>query len=119
MNMYEDANKAGKESMDNALKSFSAMSKGFQQIAAETGEFTKRSYEQTAQMMEKLAQVRTLDKAVELQNDYAKSAYETWMSQAQKMGEMYSAIARETYKPFENTASAAVKYGEDAARQAA
>ncbi|WP_062202459.1 phasin family protein [Aureimonas sp. AU12] len=118
MNVYEDANKAGKESMDNALKSFSAVTKGFQQIASETGEFSKRSYEQTAQMFEKLTQVKTLDKAVELQTEYARSAYETWMSQATKMGEMYAEIARETYKPFENTALAAGKFGTDAAKQA-
>ncbi|TFF25254.1 phasin family protein [Jiella endophytica] len=107
MNMYEDAGKFTKEAMDNALKSFAAMTKGFQQITAETADFTKRSYENQTAMMEKLFQAKTLDKTIELQSEYAKSSYETWVAQMTKMGDIYADIAKETYKPFEQTATAA------------
>ena len=70
-------------------------------------------------MFEQLVQVRSLDKAIEVQNDYAKSAYQAWVSQATKIGEIYADIARETYKPFENTAVNAASSGAQAAKQAA
>ena len=114
---YENAGKIGQEQMDNAMKSLAVVTRGFQQIAQENGEFAKRSIEQTTHMAEKFAQVRSLDKAIELQNEYVKSAYEMWMSQATKMGELYTNIARETYKPFETAAYAAADFGADTAKQ--
>lgn len=119
MNAYTDANKVGKDNMDNALRSMSAMTKGFQQIAAEATEYTKKSYEQSAQMMERLAQVRTLDKAIEVQSEYARSVYEAWVSQATKMGEIYQDIAREAYRPLESSAQQNQQFAQNMANQAA
>ncbi|MBO0662229.1 phasin family protein [Jiella sp. MQZ9-1] len=104
---YEDAGKMTKEAMDNALKSFAAMTKGFQQITAETADFTKRSYENQTAMVEKLFQAKTLDKSIEVQSEFAKSAYESWVAQMTKIGDLYADIAKETYKPFEQVATAA------------
>ncbi|UHD44368.1 phasin family protein [Aureimonas altamirensis] len=101
MTAYDDTSRIGKEAMDGALKSVSAMTRGFQMLASETGDYTKRSYEQSTELMEKMTQVRTLDKVFELQADYAKAAYEGWVSQATKMSEICSDMARESYKPFE------------------
>jgi hypothetical protein len=32
---------------------------------------------------------------------YAKKAYDNWMTEASKIGEMYAAAARDVYKPVE------------------
>ena len=32
-----------------------------------------------------------------IQNEYAKKAYDTWVAEASKLGEMYAAIARDAY----------------------
>lgn len=119
MNTYEDANRFGKEAMDNAMQSLSAMTRGFQQIASETGDFTKQSYEQSAQMVQKLGEVRSLDRALEVQNEFARSAYDRWMAQATKMGEIYAGIAKEAYKPFEQSANAVAERGAAFANKAA
>ncbi|WP_349941076.1 phasin family protein [Fulvimarina sp. MAC8] len=117
MNMYDDATKMTKEAMDNSLKSFAAMTKGFQQMAAETTDFTKRSYEHQASFFENLMQAKTLDKTIELQTEYAKSAYQDFVAQATKMGEIYSDTAKEAYKPLEATASNAVATSKDLAEK--
>ncbi|WP_206455977.1 phasin family protein [Aurantimonas marina] len=119
MNVYEDASKITQEAVDNAIKSASAVTKGFQQIAAETNDFTKRSYEQQAEMLEKLFKIKTLDKGIELQTDYAKIAYQSWVSQATRMGEIYADIAKQAYKPFEQTAMNATDAGSRTAKLAA
>ena len=51
--------------------------------------------------MEKLFGAKSLDKAIEIQTDYAKTAYEGFVAQATKIGELYSDLAKEAYKPFE------------------
>lgn len=119
MSNVEEANQVSKDGMDNAMRSFSAMTKGFQQIASETTEFTKRSYEQSAKMFEQLAQTKSFDKVVEVQNEYARAAYQDWVSQATKLSEIYGDIAKEVYRPFEASFSQAANFGQTIARQAA
>ncbi len=101
MQQFEAMQKAGKENVDAALKSFSVASRGMQTIATETSDFTKKSFEQSAAAMEKLVAVKSVDKAFEVQADYAKSAYEGFVAQATRMGEMYAAMAKDAFKPFE------------------
>ncbi len=97
----ETTSKMSKKSMDGALTSFSSMTKGFQQIAAESTEYSKKSFEDSAAMMEKLVAAKSLDKVIEIQTNYAKSAYEAFVAQATKMSEIYADIAKDAYKPFE------------------
>ncbi len=107
MNSYDDVSKVGKELMDNNLKSFAAVTKGFQAIAGEANDYSKSSFEAGSAVIEKLANAKSLEKAFEIQTDYAKSAYEGFVAQATKMGELYADVAKEVYKPFETAVSKA------------
>src|SRR5262245_18787269 len=99
---FEDAGKYGKEFVDNGLKSFASFSKGVQAIAVEATEYTKKSFEAGSSAFEKLVAARTLEKAIEVQTDYAKQAYEGFVTQATKIGELYAEVAKDAYKPFES-----------------
>jgi hypothetical protein len=98
----EDAGKFGKEIVDNGLKSFASLSKGVQAIAVEATEYTKKSFEAGSSALEKLVAAKTLEKAIEIQTDYAKQAYEGFVAQATKIGELYTEVAKDAYKPFES-----------------
>ncbi|GLK71791.1 phasin family protein [Ancylobacter dichloromethanicus] len=99
---FEDIQKVGKDNLDLAVKSFGTVSKGVQAIAVEVADYSKKSFEEGTATAEKLFGAKTLDKAVEIQSDYFKSAYESFVAQATKMGELYADLAKETYKPYEN-----------------
>jgi hypothetical protein len=101
MKNFEDMQKVGKDSMDATMKSFGVFSKATQAIAAEVADYSKRSFEDGTKVMEKLLGAKSLDKAIEIQTDFAKTAYEGFVAQATKMGELYTDLAKETYKPFE------------------
>jgi len=98
---FEDLQVAGKENVDNALKSFGALSKGTQAIAVELVDYSKKAFEDGTAAMEKMFGVKSLDKAIEVQSEYAKTAYEGFVAKATKIGEMYADLAKEGYKPFE------------------
>jgi hypothetical protein len=98
----EDMQRIGKDGMDASMKSFSAISKGIQAIAGEMADYSKRALDEGTAATEKLLGAKSLDKAVEVQSDYLKSAYEGFVAQAAKLGELYADLAQETYKPFEN-----------------
>lgn len=107
---FEDLQQVGKDNVDIAVKSFGALSKGGQAIAVELADYSKKSFEQTSAAVEKLMGVKSIDKAIEVQTDYAKTAYEGFMSNAAKLGELYADVAKQTYKPFETLfATAAAK----------
>ena len=69
-----------------------------QTIALAYGEYTRKSFEQTKSLVEKLAGVRSLDKAIEIQTEFAKQAYETFVMDAQKIRELYSGLAKQTFE---------------------
>lgn len=98
---FETIQKAGKEQVDATLKSFGAVSKGLQSVAVESSDFAKKAFEQGTQTFEKLAGVKTLDKAIEIQTDFVKSSFESAVAQATKLGEIYSALLKDAAKPFE------------------
>src|SRR5262245_1699339 len=98
---FDDVQKIGKDNMDVAMKSFGAVSKGFQAIAAEVADYSKKSFEQGTATLEKLMGAKSVDKAVEVQSDYIKSTYEGFVAEATKIGELYADIAKESYKPYE------------------
>ena len=103
---FEDANKFGKDAMDNMLKSYSVMAQGMQTITTEATDYSRKSYEDGAKAMEDLFAAKSFDKAFAVQSDFAKSAYEAFVAQSTKMGEIYTNAARDAYKPFEEAAAA-------------
>jgi len=98
---FDDLQKLGKDNVDVALKQLGAVSKGFQAIATEVADYSKKSFEHSSAAAEKLLGSKSFEKAIEVQSDFVKTAYEGFMAEATKLGELYADLAKETYKPFE------------------
>jgi len=92
----------GKDNVDATMKSFGALSKSMQAIAVEIADYSKKVFEQGTAATEKLVGAKSLEKAFEVQSDYVKTAYEGFVAEATKLGELYADLAKETYKPFES-----------------
>jgi len=101
MNMSKNVDEIQKENMYAAMKSFGAMSKAFQAIAVEFANYSKRSLEDHTAATEKLMSAKSLEKAVEMQTEYVRAAYEGFVAHATKIGELYADLAKELYKPIE------------------
>ena len=97
----EDIQQYGKEHIESVVASATTVQTGLQAIASAYGDYTKKSFEDTKSLVEKLSGVKSLDKALEVQTDYAKSAYETFMVESQKIAGMYSDLAKQSFKPLE------------------
>jgi hypothetical protein len=102
---FDQFQKYGQDNVDAAMKTFGAATKGAQTIAIETADYARKSFEQGSAAFEKLAGAKTLDKAVEIQTEFLKSAYEGFVAQSTKMGELYAAVAKDAFKPFETVAA--------------
>ncbi len=49
--------------------------------------------------------MKSIDKVLEVQTEYAKSAYETFVAESQKIAGLYTDLAKQTFKPLEGMAA--------------
>ena len=97
----EDIQSYGKEQFEQAVASATTFQSGISAIANAYGEYAKKQFEETKSFAEKLSGVKSLDKALEAQSDYARAAYETFVTDAQKIAGLYGDLAKQTFKPIE------------------
>jgi hypothetical protein len=100
-NANNDFQKMGKDNYDAMVRSYGELNKGLQAIAARWTAFSKDAFEDATRTFEKLVGVKSFEQAIEIQSAYAKRAYDSWVAEATKIGEMYADVAREAYKPVE------------------
>jgi hypothetical protein len=98
---FEDFQALSKTGYDAYVASATAMTQGLQTLAQEAADFSRKSFEKSTEAVERATATKSFDKALEVQQGYAKESYESLVSQAAKMNELYIATAREAYKPFE------------------
>ncbi len=101
MQGFEEFQKVGKDGFDAAVRSFGEMNKGFQAIAAEVTDYSKKAFEDSTRAFEQLMGAKSIEQAVEIQSSYAKKAYDTYVAEMSKLGEMYAGLAKDAYKPVE------------------
>ena len=110
---FGDFSKLGQEQVEQMQATAASMARGFQAIATETTDYSKRSLETTSAYVEKLFGVKSLDTAIQLQSEFAKTQFEGFLAQSNKIGEIYKEIAKEAFKPVET----AMAKGQEAAHQ--
>jgi hypothetical protein len=90
----------GAEQIEAAAASMNSMPAGIHAIATAYSDYSKKSFEDARLFVEKLSSVKSIDKAVELQSEFAKSSFELFMAESQKIGALYRDLAAQSYKPF-------------------
>ena len=60
----------------------------------------RKSLEEFGSFVEQLSGVRSLDKAMTVQTEFVKRAYETSVAESQKICELHNRLAKQTLDPF-------------------
>ncbi|MGH6779422.1 MAG: phasin family protein [Bradyrhizobium sp.] len=74
----------------------------FRTIADAYRDYTRRSLQETASFAEQLGSARSLAKAMEIQTEFAKQAYATFVMESLTIGELYRQQARQMFGPLAN-----------------
>jgi hypothetical protein len=101
----EDIQNYGKEQFETVVASATNLQNGFHAIASAYGDYTKKSFDDAKSFVEKLSGVKSLDKVIEVQTEFAKSSYETFVAESQKIAGLYGELAKQTFKPLEGIVS--------------
>jgi hypothetical protein len=100
VNIY-DFQKLGTEQLASNTTAASSFLDTVQAIAAEAGNYSRRSLENRFTFVAKLLGAKSFDSVIQIHSEYAKTSYEGFAAQAKKMGELYSDLAKEFFKPIQ------------------
>jgi hypothetical protein len=84
------------------VPSAEAAAVSYQTIANAYCNYTLQSFDQIRCFFEKLAAVRSPDKALELQTEFARLAYEGFAAESQKIHELHGELAKQRVKRWED-----------------
>jgi hypothetical protein len=72
-----------------------------QAITNAYGDYTRKSMEQTSSFFEQLVGSRSLNRAFELQSEFAQRAFETFVDESRKIRELHRELAKQRLRNFE------------------
>src|SRR5262245_9879741 len=102
----EEFQRASKDGFGASVRSLGEVSKGFQAIAATMADYSKKNFEDSTRAFEQLIGAKSFEQAWEIQSQYAKRAFDAYVAQASKIGELYVDLARNAYRPVVEQAAA-------------
>jgi phasin family protein len=94
--------KAAEGGFEAASRSLSEANRGFQAMAAEMTDFSKKRMEDVLQAWQQLLRARHFGDVVEAQTHYAQRAFDAYTSEWTKLGEMCVGMVRDASKPVED-----------------
>jgi hypothetical protein len=104
----EDFQKFSKDQIEAFTAASTTLSKGLQDIASESTDYSKKAFAAGTAMYEKLLGARSVETAIQIQTEFAKQAYEGFVAQATKVAEIYTRVASDAMKPV-TTAYASIQ----------
>jgi hypothetical protein len=95
--LYRNAATTGLKATGRSVGDFND---GFREIADEMNEYSVRSLENVFRAWQQFLDARPLRQAVELQTRYAQNAYEAYVREMTRLGELYLNLTRRVSKPL-------------------
>ena len=90
----EEFQRVSTNGFDTSVRSLGELGKGLQAIRTTMMDYTKKSFEDGTRAFEQLVGAKSIEQAWEIQSQYANKAFEAYVAQASKIGEMYVDLAR-------------------------
>ncbi len=96
---FDEFQKFSKEQLEALTAASTTLSKGLQDIATESTDYSKKAFAASTAMFEKLLGARSVESAIQIQTEFAKQAYEGFVAQATRVSELYTRVASDALKP--------------------
>ena len=82
---------------------------GYEAINADVLAYSKSTFEDSVAAAKAVLAAKTLKEVVDLQTDFAKTAFEGYLHQSSKLGELTAKITKEAFEPINARFQAAVE----------
>jgi phasin family protein len=91
------------------IRSANVAAKGFELINTEILTFSRQALEDSVAATKAVMSSKSLQEAVEVQSDFAKTAFDTYVGQVSKMGDIVQTVTRGAFEPFNDRVKAMVE----------
>lgn len=103
---YDTIISFGKDNAEAMLKSANAAGKSIETINSEFFAFARKSVDESVAAAKAVLSAKSIEEAFERQSEFGKAAFETYVDQLAKFGDMALAAARGTAEPLQARVSA-------------
>jgi phasin family protein len=94
----------GKETAEAVMKSATVAGKGVESINSEIYAYSKSSLEESITVTKAIMGSKSLHEAFEYQSDFAKSAFESYIAEMTKFGELFTATTKSSFARLQGRA---------------
>jgi hypothetical protein len=101
MSNVEPIQQATKDFGDAATTSAHTFAASLQTIASAHADFAKKLMQHGSEFISQLTSVKEPAKLMELQSEYVRNSYETFVAEAKRISELYADLFKQTTKPLE------------------
>jgi len=100
-----DMNAFSKSNMEAMAESTRIATKGFEQLGTRAATYSRDSFEKGVEAARSLTSAKSVQEAIELQTNYSKTAFETYLEELNQMTGMFASMVREASEPLNTQAS--------------
>lgn len=104
-----DVNGYSKQNLEAVVASTTAATKGAEVLGAQVMAYSKAAVEANVAAAKSLSGAKSIQEVIELQTAFAKTAFESYMAEAGKMGETVAASFKDSLKPLNERVTATVE----------
>ena len=109
MGAFAEMNAHSKKNLEAVVASVTAATKGAETLGAHAMAFSKKAMEDHVTVAKTLASAKSVQEVVELQTSFAKTAFETYIAEMNKMAETVAASMKESMSPINERVTALVE----------
>ena len=102
---FENPQKLGNGGVEAAASAASSFIGSFQTFASEATDYSEKSLKSGSAFIEKLRNAKSLESAIQIQSDYAKSAYAEFVAYLVKVSDLYCNLFKLGSTPIEKAAA--------------
>jgi len=111
---YDQMLSYGRDTVEAYMKAANAAGKGAETLQSEIYSFSKQSLEDSIAATKALMGSKSIHEAFELQSDFAKSSFDSYVGQITKLSEIMLSTAKGTFEPLQGRVQAWVDAVESA-----
>jgi phasin family protein len=104
----------GKENLEAVVAAATVAGKGAETLHNELYAYSKQSIEDSVAAAKAVMASKSAHEAFEVQTDFAKSAFDHYVSQVTKLNEIFAATAKDAFTPFQTRYQAWVEAVQEA-----
>lgn len=100
--MFEEINDLNKGNIEAVVESSKVVAKGAETIGQQAAEYGRRSFENATATMKSFASIKSPTELFQLQSEYVRSAFDSFISETSKNSETVLKLAGEAMQPLSN-----------------